>query len=82
MQLIDFKNVKKVLEQQKGETEAQKILSTAVYLFSIGTNDYMLPFVTNSSFFQFNYPEDYAKMVIGNITDVIKVMSSYPLSHL
>ncbi|KAI8569463.1 hypothetical protein RHMOL_Rhmol02G0281500 [Rhododendron molle] len=72
MQLIYFKNVKKVLEQHMGETEAKKILSTAVYLFSVGSNDYILPFVTNSSFFQFNSPEDYAKMVIGNITDVIK----------
>ncbi|KAF7124646.1 hypothetical protein RHSIM_Rhsim12G0212600 [Rhododendron simsii] len=72
MQLTYFKNVKKVLEQRMGETEAKKILSTAVYLFSIGSNDYIFPFVTNSSFFQFNSPEDYAKMVIGNITDVIK----------
>ncbi|KAG5563171.1 hypothetical protein RHGRI_005803 [Rhododendron griersonianum] len=72
MQLIYFKNVKKVLEQHMGETEAKRILSTAVYLFSIGSNDYMLPFVTNSNFFQLNSPEDYVKMVIGNITDVIK----------
>ncbi|KAF7150387.1 hypothetical protein RHSIM_Rhsim02G0226800 [Rhododendron simsii] len=71
MQLIYFKNVKKVLELL-GETEAKKILSTAVYLFSIGNNDYGYPFTKNSSFFQLNSPEDYAKMVIGNITDVIK----------
>ncbi|XP_058200767.1 GDSL esterase/lipase 1-like [Rhododendron vialii] len=72
MQLIHFKNVKKVLEQHMGETEAKKILSTAVYLFSIGNNDYLYPFLTNSNFFQLNSPEDYAKMVIGNITNVIK----------
>ncbi|KAF7151358.1 hypothetical protein RHSIM_Rhsim02G0226600 [Rhododendron simsii] len=71
-QLIYFKNVKKALEQQMGETEAKKILLTAVYLFSIGNNDYLYPFLTNSSFFQLNSPEDYVKMVIGNITDVIK----------
>ncbi|KAI8569469.1 hypothetical protein RHMOL_Rhmol02G0281900 [Rhododendron molle] len=72
MQLIYFKNVKKVLEQHMGETEAKKILSTAVYLFSIGNNDYLSPFLTNSSFFQLNSREDYTKMVIGNITDVMK----------
>ncbi|KAF7151733.1 hypothetical protein RHSIM_Rhsim02G0226400 [Rhododendron simsii] len=73
MQLIYFKNVKKVLEQHMGETEVKKILLTAVYLFSIGNNDYLSHFMTNdSSFFKLNSPEDYAKMVIGNITDVIK----------
>ncbi|KAF7114131.1 hypothetical protein RHSIM_RhsimUnG0098900 [Rhododendron simsii] len=73
MQLIYFKNVKKVLEQHTGETKVKKILLTAVYLFSIGNNDYLSHFMTNdSSFFKLNSPEDYAKMVIGNITDVIK----------
>ncbi|KAJ0074952.1 hypothetical protein Patl1_33828 [Pistacia atlantica] len=41
------------------------ILSKAVFLFSIGSNDYTSPFLTNST-------SRYVGMVIGNLTTVLK----------
>ncbi|XAR49842.1 hypothetical protein NMG60_11003999 [Bertholletia excelsa] len=70
-QLVYFKNVKKMLEQKLGEEEANKFLSSAVYLLSIGSNDYLLPILTNFTS-QFYSREEFVGMVIGNLTTVVE----------
>ncbi|XP_021688461.2 GDSL esterase/lipase 2 [Hevea brasiliensis] len=71
-QLNYFKNVEKQLRQKLGESETKTLLSRAIYLFSIGTNDYLEPSTKNSSLLQFFSREEYVGMVIGNLTTVIK----------
>ncbi|XP_062025579.1 GDSL esterase/lipase 1-like [Rosa rugosa] len=71
-QLGYFKNVEKQLTHKLGETEAHRFLSEAVYLISIGSNDYIAPFITNSSLFESHSHEEYVGMVTGNLTNVIK----------
>lgn len=73
-QLGFFKNVEKQLRHRLGETEAHTLLSEAVYLISIGSNDYIAPFITNSSLFESHSHEEYVGMVTGNVTYVIKVI--------
>ncbi|XAR49846.1 hypothetical protein NMG60_11004004 [Bertholletia excelsa] len=70
-QLVYLKNVKKMLEQKLGEAEADKFLSRAVYLLSIGSNDYLFPFVTNMTS-QIYSREEFVGMVIGNLTAVVE----------
>ena len=41
LQLGYFKNVEQWLKQKLGDVEAKKLLRRAVYLFSIGSNDYL-----------------------------------------
>ncbi|KAH7547018.1 hypothetical protein FEM48_Zijuj01G0262400 [Ziziphus jujuba var. spinosa] len=48
-QLGYFKNISRVLREKLGDTEAEALLSKAIYLFSVGGNDYLFPFQTNSS---------------------------------
>ncbi|WRX27898.1 GDSL lipase/esterase - like 10 [Theobroma cacao] len=55
-----------------GDAQAKTLFSKAVYLINIGGNDYMSPFTTNSSVLQSLSKEEYAGMVIGNLTDTIK----------
>lgn len=62
-QLGYFEIVEKQLMQKLGETEAETLLSNAVYLFSIGSND-VFDFATNTSVFCWQYSkEDYIGMV-------------------
>ncbi|XP_044467582.1 GDSL esterase/lipase 1-like isoform X4 [Mangifera indica] len=70
-QLSLFMNVVNTLTQQLGNAEAKKLLTNAVYLFSIGGVDY--------AWFKVDYPNatesmklEYVNWVIGNITNVIK----------
>lgn len=72
--------MKKQLRQKLGDGEAHELISRAVYLISIGTNDYYSPFTANSSLFQSHSHEEYVGMVVGNITNVIKV--TYILSFV
>ncbi|KAL9344025.1 hypothetical protein Peur_064456 [Populus x canadensis] len=71
-QLSNFKNMEKQLRQKLGASEVKTLLSTAVYMFSIGTNDYLVPFTSNSTVLQSYSKKEYVKMVIGNITTVIQ----------
>ncbi|XP_017978454.1 PREDICTED: GDSL esterase/lipase 1 [Theobroma cacao] len=71
-QLSNFKNVTKLLGKKLGDAQAKTLFSKAVYLINIGGNDYMSPFTTNSSVLQSLSKEEYAGMVIGNLTDTIK----------
>ncbi|XP_018839182.2 GDSL esterase/lipase 1-like [Juglans regia] len=67
-----FEQMERVLRQKLGEAETRTLLSRAVYLISIGTNDYLVTFA-NSSTLQYSYSrEEYVDMVIGNMTTVIK----------
>lgn len=70
MQLENFKKVEKSLRQKLGSSETTKILSRAVYLFSIGGNDYHDVETIRP------YKEEYIAMVIGNITMALKVRLS------
>lgn len=64
------------MRHKLGDAEAYTFLLKAVYLFSIGNNDYFEPFLKNSSFFESHSPEEFVGMVIGNLTNVIEVMYS------
>ena len=68
-----FKNASKLLRQNLGNTKARALLSRAVYLFSIGNNDYSYIFETNSSVLRSYSPEQFVALVIGNITEAIQV---------
>ena len=73
-QLKYFKNMETRLRQKLGEKEVKELLFKAVYLISIGNNDYFVPFTSNSSVLQSYSREEYVNMVIGNLTTVIKVI--------
>ncbi|KAK7259076.1 hypothetical protein RIF29_24672 [Crotalaria pallida] len=51
---------------------AKKLLSSAVYMFSIGTNDYLSPFLTDSDVLNSSSHSEYVAMVVGNLTSIIK----------
>ncbi|PWA43567.1 SGNH hydrolase-type esterase domain-containing protein [Artemisia annua] len=55
-----------------GDTEARQLLSSAVYLFSCGANDYGTFVDNNLSIYHLFTDEQYTDMVIGNLTNVIK----------
>ncbi|CAL9009627.1 unnamed protein product, partial [Prunus brigantina] len=61
-------------EAQLGHAEAKTFLSKAVYLISIGSNDYFAPFTSNSSLFEFHSHKEFVGLVIGNLKKVIKVI--------
>ncbi|XP_014515279.1 GDSL esterase/lipase 5 [Vigna radiata var. radiata] len=63
-----FTRVSRELRQQLGEDKARRLLSTAVYIFSVGANDYSNPINVTFPYSQQNILE----FVIGNITTVIK----------
>ncbi|KAK4269024.1 hypothetical protein QN277_022233 [Acacia crassicarpa] len=70
-QLEYFKNVEKQLRKKLGDAEGRALVSRAVYLMNIGSNDYLLPFIINSSSIKL-YPQKYVGMVIRNLTIAIK----------
>ncbi|OMO65984.1 Lipase, GDSL [Corchorus olitorius] len=71
-QVKNYNKVESRLRQKLGNDEAKMTISRGVYLFSIGNNDYMSPFLTNSTILN-NYSDStYVGMVIGNITTAIK----------
>nr|GMC89245.1 GDSL esterase/lipase 1-like [Ipomoea batatas] len=57
-----------------GAKKSNKLLPDAVYMFSIGGNDYISPLMSNSSLFFSSYTEEeeYMDMVVGNFTTVIE----------
>uniref|UniRef100_A0A5B7CAH1 GDSL esterase/lipase 5-like n=1 Tax=Davidia involucrata TaxID=16924 RepID=A0A5B7CAH1_DAVIN len=71
-QLSYYKKVEAWLREKLGDVEAKMTLSRAVYLFSIGSNDYMSPFLTNSTILDSYNKSEYVGMVIGNLTILIK----------
>ncbi|XP_019168146.1 PREDICTED: GDSL esterase/lipase 1-like [Ipomoea nil] len=67
-----FKNVAKELKGKLGDNESNKLLSSAVYMLSIGSNDYFNPFTKDSTIFHSYTHHQYVDMVIRNLTNVIK----------
>ena len=61
------------LKRKSGKAEGGLMVSKAVYLFSIGTNDYMSLFLTNSTFLKSHSKSQYIELVIGNLSTSIKV---------
>lgn len=78
-QIEFFKIVEKSIRKDMGnETLSQTFLSNSVFLFNIGGGDILHPF--ESSFDIFNTiesQEQYANMVINNMTIALKVLSSF-----
>ena len=73
-QLSYYKKVECWLREKLGNDEAKLIVSRAVYLFSIGTNDYASPFFTNNfTLLNSSSHSEYVGIVIGNLTTAIKV---------
>ncbi|KAK1382036.1 GDSL esterase/lipase 5 [Heracleum sosnowskyi] len=71
-QLNHFEQVRKTLIENLGQVEASKVVSEAVYSFSIGSNDYIGGYLGNPSMQQNYQPEEYIGMVIGNLTQAIQ----------
>ncbi|KAI3684125.1 hypothetical protein L6452_33344 [Arctium lappa] len=73
-QIRYHKRVENRLRKMYGNGEAKATLSKAVYLFSIGTNDYLSPYlITNSTRFNSSYSNSQLiGIVIGNLTTAIK----------
>ncbi|XP_050210649.1 GDSL esterase/lipase 5-like [Mercurialis annua] len=69
-QLRYYKKVETWLITKLGYNEAKKMISEAIYLFSIGSNDYTVPIVDNCTEVFKPYSK-FVDMVIGNITTVI-----------
>ncbi|KAF3451976.1 hypothetical protein FNV43_RR08072 [Rhamnella rubrinervis] len=73
-QLSNFKNVEEKLRHKLGGEEAKRLLSQSVYIFSIGTNDYLSPLASHSTLLPLFHSnkQAYVDMVIGNLTYVVK----------
>ncbi|RVX17198.1 GDSL esterase/lipase 1 [Vitis vinifera] len=70
-QLRYFKGMVKVLKHQLDDAEAKKLLKRAVYLFSIGGNDYLHFYDENTNASQ-SEKREYVGIVIGNLTIALK----------
>jgi hypothetical protein len=74
-QLSFFKYTKKHLNVKLGEAKTKTLLSRALYMFSIGSSDY-ITFATHKTTELPSYTRDeYVKTVIGNLTDAIQVIN-------
>ncbi|XP_044496815.1 GDSL esterase/lipase 1-like [Mangifera indica] len=75
-QLSYFSTVEKRLKKKLGDAEAKTLLSKSVYLFSVGGNDYLVLFDSNSTYKyvlkSYKSKKEYVGMVIGNLTSAIK----------
>ncbi|PKI37322.1 hypothetical protein CRG98_042288 [Punica granatum] len=77
LQLSYFEEMQKKLKQQEGEQKAQELLSKAVYLLSMGGNDYMhaaMPSFGKSTppLLTASYKKQYMVVVLSNLTSVVK----------
>lgn len=90
-QLSYFSTVEKRLKKKLGDAEAKTLLSKSVYLFSVGGNDYLVLFDSNSTYKyvlkSYKSKKEYVGMVIGNLTSAIKVINNiqfyiYHLKHI
>ncbi|KAK9022702.1 hypothetical protein V6N11_002946 [Hibiscus sabdariffa] len=71
-QLSNYYQVASWFRHTLGNDEGEATISRAVHLFSIGSNDYMSPFLTNPTILNNYNDSTYVGMVIGNLTTVIK----------
>lgn len=70
-QLDNYKKVEEWLKHKLGEMKARRKLTSAVHLFSIGSNDYISLFMANSTPLTAYTQSQYVHMVISNITSVV-----------
>ncbi|KAG5538025.1 hypothetical protein RHGRI_025197 [Rhododendron griersonianum] len=80
-QLNFYRKVVGGLRQKLGDVESKKTLSKAVYLFSIGTNDYTSIFLQNSNILSHYSKSTYVGMVIGNLTIAIRKKEDWPSAN-
>ncbi|XP_024026697.1 GDSL esterase/lipase 3 [Morus notabilis] len=73
-QLSYFKKVEKQIRSKLGVREAKELISSAVYLFNVGGNDYLSPFTFNSSLYDKCSKKEYVGMVLGKLTQLSKLM--------
>ncbi|PRQ51719.1 putative carboxylesterase [Rosa chinensis] len=71
-QLSYFEQVRKSLRKNLGDEEAKTLISRAIYLFSVGGNDYSYIFGTNSSILRTYSHREFVGTVLGNITAAIE----------
>ncbi|XP_057767902.1 GDSL esterase/lipase 5-like [Salvia miltiorrhiza] len=71
-QLKYFEQVEQRLTAKLGASEAEEVISNAVYFFSIGSNDYLGGYLGNPIMQQLYHPEQYVGMVVGNLTSTIQ----------
>ena len=65
--------MRKSLAEKIGDAKARKVISEAVYFFSIGSNDYMGGYLGNPIMQKLHNPKEYVGMIIGNLTQGIQV---------
>ncbi|CAH1418150.1 unnamed protein product [Lactuca virosa] len=70
-QLQYFTDLVKHYRKNLGDVKAEQLLSDAVFLFSCGSNDYQILLENNKSSLLY---DEYVEMVIGNLTQVFKVI--------
>ncbi|PRQ51677.1 putative SGNH hydrolase-type esterase domain-containing protein [Rosa chinensis] len=71
LQLSYFKAVKKLLQQQLCDEEAKSLLGSAVYLISIGGNDYF-SFYANYPYANESIQQEFVAIVISKLTIVLQ----------
>ncbi|XP_073152740.1 GDSL lipase-like [Henckelia pumila] len=71
-QLKYFEDVRKWVDGKLGSSEAEEVISSAVYFFSMGSNDYLGGYLGDPMMQQLHHPEEYVGMVIGNLTQAIQ----------
>lgn len=65
--------MKEFFRQKLGDAEANKLLHSAVYILSIGGNDYFKIHQNNPNASDQSYRTKYVGIVIGNLTSVLQV---------
>ncbi|KAG8376275.1 hypothetical protein BUALT_Bualt09G0046300 [Buddleja alternifolia] len=71
-QLKYFEEVEKWLREKLGSSEAEEVISNAVYFISMGSNDYLGGYLGNPKMQELHLPEEYVGMVIGNLTSALQ----------
>lgn len=70
-QLRYFKKVERSVRKKLGDSRAYSLFSNSVYMFSIGGNDYIVPFEGSTVLEKYTETE-YVNMVLGNATAVLE----------
>ncbi|KAJ6818271.1 GDSL esterase/lipase 5-like [Iris pallida] len=71
-QLNLFKKMQRSLAREFGDAKTKEQLSEAVYFISIGSNDYIVDYISDLELQKMYPPEEYIGMVIGNLTQAIQ----------
>ena len=66
--------MEKLPRQKLSDEVAKTLVSSALYLFIVGSNYYFVPFTTNPTVLQSYNRNEYIRMAIGNLTSGIQVI--------